>query len=137
GNVLDYPQKLSNRDWVYSFNTGLQANLPKLWSAGLQVNFLSERPTVQGYDSRFLTPHFNLSKGFMQGAITAQLQWRFIELGNWGVNEQRITTRAADFYTTTNYVYEKNVLLINLNFNLKKLGDIMKLPKSEFGEREF
>jgi hypothetical protein len=73
----------------------------------------------------------------MNGAITAQLQWQFIELGNWGVNEQRITTSAEDFYTTTNYIYEKNVFLINLNFNLHKLNQILKLPKSEFGEKEF
>lgn len=137
GSVLDYSEKWSNRDWVYSFNGGLQVNLPKDWSTGLQVNYLSERPTVQGYDSRFFTPHFNLSKSFMQGAITAQFQWRFIELGDWGVNEQRVTTQAADFYTTTNYVYEKNVLLLNLKFNLSRRGDLIKLPKSEFGEKEF
>ena len=137
GQVLDYSERRSNQDWVYSLNAGLQANFPKNWSTGLQVNYLSERPTVQGWDSRFLTPNFNLSKGFMQGAITAQLQWQFIELGNWGVNEQRITTQAKDFYTTTNYIYEKNVLLLNLNFNLHKLNQILKLPKSEFGEKEF
>lgn len=56
---------------------------------------------------------------------------------DWGVNEQRITTQASDFFTTTNYVYEKNVLLLNLKFNLKQLGDLIKLPKSEFGEKEF
>lgn len=137
GKVLDYEDKLTNQDWVYSFNAGMQATLPKLWSAGLNLNYLSKRPTVQGYDSRFVTPHLNVSKGFVQGAVTAQLQWRFIELGNWGVNEQRITTMAPDFYTTTNYIYEKNVFLINLNINLKKLGDLIKLPKSEFGEKEF
>jgi len=137
GKVLDYEDKLTNQDWVYSFNSGFQATLPHLWSAGLNMNYLSERPTVQGYDSRFFTPHMNISKGFMQGAVTAQLQWRFIELGNWGVNEQRITTMAPDFFTTTNYIYEKNVFLINVNINLKKLGDLIKLPKSEFGEKEF
>ena len=137
GQVLDYLETRNNQDLVYSLNAGIQADLSKNWSTGLQVNYLSERPTVQGYDSRFLTPHFNLSKGFMNGAITAQLQWQFIELGNWGVNEQRITTSAEDFYTTTNYIYEKNVFLINLNFNLHKLNQILKLPKSEFGEKEF
>jgi len=69
--------------------------------------------------------------------MTAQVQWQNIELGNWGVNEQRITTQASDFYTTTNYIYEKNILLVNLNFNLQRLNQILKLPKSEFGEKEF
>jgi len=137
GKVLDYEQVRSNQDWVYSINAGVQASLPNNWSAGLQVNYLSERPTVQGMDSRFLTPNFNLSKSFWKRAMTAQLQWQFIELGKWGVNEQRITTSAPDFYTTTNYIYEKNVFLLNLNINLQRLNQVLKLPKSEFGEKEF
>ena len=137
GKVLDYENIRSNQDWVYSINSGLQANLSKGWSTGLQVNYLSERPTVQGVDSKFITPYFNLSKQFFRGTMTAQLQWQNIELGKWGVNEQRISTYAPDFYTTTNYVYEKNVFLVNLNINLQRLNQILKLPKSEFGEKEF
>lgn len=137
GQVLDYQDARTNQDWVYSINAGIQAEFLKSWSTGLQVNYLSERPTVQGMDSRFVTPHFNLRKAVLKGVITAQLQWQYIELGKWGVNEQRITTFANDFYTTTNYIYEKNVFLVNLNFNLHKLNQILKLPKSEFGEKEF
>ncbi|TJY67854.1 TonB-dependent receptor [Sphingobacterium alkalisoli] len=137
GQVLDYQEPRENQEWVYSINAGIQADFPKSWSTGLQVNYLSERPTVQGMDSRFVTPHFNLSKAFLKGAMTAQLQWQFMELGQWGVNEQRITTFSNDFYTTTNYIYEKNVFLVNLNFNLHKLNQVLKLPKSEFGEKEF
>ena len=136
GQVLDYETR-TNSDLVYSVNAGMQADFSKSWSSGLQLNYLSERPTVQGLDSRFVTPSFNLSKSFLKGSITAQLQWQFMELGNWGVNEQRITTSADDFYTTTNYIYEKNIFLVNLNFNFHKLGQILKLPKSEFGEKEF
>lgn len=137
GQVLNYHETRSNRDWVYSFNGSVQANLVHNWSTGLQINYQSERPTVQGIDSRFVTPHFNLSKVFLNGAITAQLQWQFVELGKWGVNEQRITTFSSDFHTTTNYIYEKNVFLINLNFNFHKIHQMLKLPKSEFGEKEF
>lgn len=137
GHVLADQHTRTNKDWVYSINAGIQADFLKNWSTGLQVNYLSERPTVQGKDSRFVAPHFNLSKALLKGALTAQLQWQFIELGDWGVNEQRITTSSHDFYTTTNYIYEKNILLINLNFNLHKLNQLLKLPKSEFGEKEF
>ena len=137
GQVLMDPETRTNNDWVYSLNAGIQADFSKDWSTGLQVNYLSEKPTVQGKDSMFITPHFNLSKGFLKGIIKAQLQWQFIELGNWGVNEQRITTSSNDFFTTTNYIYEKNVFLINLNFNFHKLNQLLKLPKSEFGEKEF
>lgn len=137
GQVLDYQEPRTNQDWVYSFNAGVQADFTGNWSTGLQINYLSERPTVQGMDSRFVTPHFNVSKTFLKGAMTAQLQWQFIELGNWEVNEQRITTFSQDFHTTTNYFYEKNVFLVNLNFNLHRLNQMLKLPKSEFGEKEF
>ncbi|MND74688.1 TonB dependent receptor [compost metagenome] len=137
GQVLTYKETNSNSDWVYSLNAGVQADLGKNWSTGLQVNYLSERPTVQGKDSRFVTPHFNLSRAFLKGAIKAQFQWQFIELGKWGVNEQRITTSSSDFFTTTNYIYEKNILMLNLSFNFHKLNQLSKLPKSEFGEKEF
>lgn len=137
GQVLNNQDTRTNQDWVYSINAGIQADFLKNWSTGLQINYLSEKPTVQGMDSRFIVPNFNLSKAFWNGALTAQLQWQFIELGDWGVNEQRITTYSHDFYTTTNYIYEKNIVLLNLSFNMHKLNKLFKLPKSEFGEKEF
>lgn len=137
GKVLDYLETRSNSDLVYSLNAGAQVDLPKEWSVGMQVNYLSEKPTVQGKDARFVAPHFNLSKDFLKGAVKAQLQWQFIELGKWGVNEQRITTSSSDFFTTTNYIYEKNIIMVNLGFNFHKLNQLSKLPKSEFGEKEF
>lgn len=137
GKVLNDKDTRKSKDWVYSFNAGIQADFLKTWSTGLQINYLSARPTVQGKDSRFVTPYYNLSKSIWKGALTAQLQWQFIELGKWGVNEQRITTSSHDFYTTTNYIYEKNVIMLNLNFNIHKLNQLFKLPKSEFGEKEF
>jgi len=73
----------------------------------------------------------------LKGSIKAQCQWQFIELGKWGVNEQRITTSSHHFFTTTNYIYEKNILMLNLSFNFHKLNQLSKLPKSEFGEKEF
>lgn len=137
GQVLSYEENREASQWVYALNGGLQARLSSSWNTGIQINYQSDRPTVQGVDARFLAPHFNLSKTFLNGALTAQVQWQFIELGKWGVNEQRITTYSSDFYTTTNYVYEKNILLLNLNFNLYKLNQLVNLPKSEFGEKEF
>ena len=137
GKVLNDKDTRKSKDWGYSFNAGIQTEFLKTWSTGIQINYLSARPTVQGRDSRFVTPYYNLSKSLWKGALTAQLQWQFIELGKWGVNEQRITTSSHDFYTTTNYIYEKNVIMLNLNFNIHKLNQLFKLPKSEFGEKEF
>jgi ferric enterobactin receptor len=50
---------------------------------------------------------------------------------------QRITTSGRDFYTTTNYIYETDVFLINLSYNLNRLSGKSKLPNSEIGDKEF
>jgi ferric enterobactin receptor len=60
-----------------------------------------------------------------------------MDLGIVGSNEQRITTRGKDFYTTTNYIQETDMFLLNLSYNLNQIGRKAKLPSSEFGEREF
>lgn len=60
-----------------------------------------------------------------------------MDLGLLKSNEQRITTRGRDFYTTTNYIYEVDVFLINLSFNLNQLSKKVKFTESEFGEKEF
>jgi hypothetical protein len=52
-------------------------------------------------------------------------------------NQQRITTQGSDFFTTTNYIYETDVFLLNFSFNLNKLNNKSKLPVSEIGEKEF
>jgi len=52
-------------------------------------------------------------------------------------NRQRITTRGADFYTTTNYIYETDQLQFSLGFNLIRKNRKISLPVSEKGEKEF
>ena len=59
-------------------------------------------------------------------------------MGLWEANEQRITTwRENEFYTTTNYVYEVDMLILNLSYSLNKSNNKAKFIKSEFGEKEF
>jgi len=53
-------------------------------------------------------------------------------------NEQRITTeREGEFYTTTNYVYEVDMILLSLSYNFKNRKNTTKFIESEFGKREF
>ncbi len=52
-------------------------------------------------------------------------------------NRQRITTQGYNFYSTTNYIVEPDVVLLNLSFNLKQNNKKVKLPSSEFGDKEF
>lgn len=135
--ILGETSQIENSAWVYSVNANTNFQLAPSWSLQGNVNYLSKRPTAQGEDSRFLSPNLSLKKTFMNGKIAAMLQWQNIDLGFMGSNEQRITTWGPDFYTTTNYIYETDVLMINLSFNLNKLNGKLKLPKSEFGEKEF
>lgn len=136
-NILGEAFQIKNAAWAFSVNANTNFQLTPSWSLQGNVNYLSERPTAQGEDSRFLSPNLSVKKTFMQGKIAAMLQWQNINLGFMGSNEQRITTRGDHFYTTTNYIYETDVLMLNLSFNLNKLTNKLKLPKSEFGEKEF
>ncbi|WP_241140924.1 hypothetical protein [Cognataquiflexum rubidum] len=53
-------------------------------------------------------------------------------------NEQRITAfREGEFFTTTNYIYEVDVIVLNLSYTLNSSKNRTKFVKSEFGEKEF
>ncbi|MGY3212510.1 TonB-dependent receptor domain-containing protein [Mucilaginibacter sp. HD30] len=136
-NILGATSTVSNNSWVYSLNMNTGFILSKTLSLQANVNYLSRRPTAQGEDSRFLVPNTSVKKTFMNGRMAATLQWQNMDLGWNQSNKQRITTRGKDFYTTTNYIYETNVLMLNLSFNLNKLTGKAKLPNSEFGDKEF
>lgn len=135
--VLGQTSAIHNNNWVYSINTSNSFTLGRNWLLQLNVNYLSNRPTAQGEDSYFLVPGSSLKKTFMKGRMAATLQWQNMDLGLKLSNRQRITTWGADFYTTTRYIYETDVLLLNLSFNLNRVTGRSKLPASEFGDKEF
>jgi len=119
-------------------------NLNSTWrfwdNASLQFtfNYLSDRNTAQGEDSRFYSPNLTFQKSFMNDRLTATLQWQNIDLGLLDTNEQRITTfRQNEFFTTTNYVYEVDMILLNLSYTFKKGSNKSKFIDSEFGKKEF
>jgi hypothetical protein len=112
-------------------------DLGKKWIVQANVNYLSTKPTAQGEDSRFLSPNTSVKKTFNNGRYSIGLQWQNMNLGFMNSNQQRITTWGKDFYTTTNYIYETDVFLLNFSLNLNKLNSKTKLPVSELGEKEF
>jgi ferric enterobactin receptor len=146
GNVYDYRIKgnlfnnavvVKNSGIAYSFNTNQTFQATKTVSIQLNVNYISLRPTAIGEDSRFLSPNMSVKKSLLKGRVTALFQWQNIGLGVIPSNEQRITARGKNFYTTTNYIQEKDVLLINISYKFNKQDRKFKLPSSEFGEKEF
>lgn len=137
GNIFNNTIAIQNSDWVYSVNVNSTFQLSPTWSYQFNLNYLSNRPTAQGEDSRFLSPNSSLKKTFMKGMMSVMLQWQNMDAGLLRTNEQRITTRGSNFYTTTNYIYEVDVLMLNVSFNLNQLTKKLKLATSEFGDKEF
>ncbi|WP_066835706.1 TonB-dependent receptor [Rufibacter ruber] len=146
GNVYDYQIKgalfdntvaVNNSSLVYTLNANTNFQLSKNTSLQWSLNYISDRATAQGEDSRYYTPSLALRKTFLNGKLAATLQWQNMDLGLLNTAEQRISTWGRDFYTTTNYIYEVDMILVNLSFNLNKLGKKAKFTESEFGEKEF
>ncbi|WP_345029953.1 TonB-dependent receptor domain-containing protein [Ravibacter arvi] len=137
GTLFNNEVKVNSAGWVYLINANTTVALSPTWQLQGSVNYLSKRVTAQGEDSRFVTPHLSLRKTFLKGRLAALLQWQNVDMGLFGTNQQRITTWGKDFFTTTNYIHETDIFLLNLSFNINQSAKKGKLPASEFGEREF
>jgi len=88
-------------------------------------------------DSRFYNPSLTLRKTFLSDRLALNLQWLNIDMGLLESNEQRITTDRDNFYTTTNYIYEVDIVMLGLSYQLNQPSKKMNLIKSEFGDKEF
>jgi outer membrane receptor protein involved in Fe transport len=144
GNIYHYQiqgevfgDEVDTGNWVYSINATTDVPLFNLADLQLGINYLSARVTAQGEDSRFFNPYLSLRREFPEQRLTVTFQWQNISLGLWDNNQQRITTSKSDFFTTTNYVYEPDVLRLGVGYRFTKLNNKAKLPKSEFGDKEF
>jgi ferric enterobactin receptor len=136
-SILNEPFIISNTKWAYSVNGNTSFQLSKTLSLQANVNYLSKRPTAQGEDGRFFVPNTSVKKTFMKGRLSASLLWQNMNMGVLGANKQRITTAGPNFYTTTNYISETDILLLNLSFSLNRFTSKLKLPTSETGDKEF
>ncbi len=136
--ILDAPAiAIDNSGWAWSANVNTSFHITSSFSLQVNLNYLSKRPTAQGEDSRYLVPNLSLKKDFLDKRLSASLQWQNIDLGLEQINRQRITTFGEHFYTTTNYIYETDFLLLQLSYNLNFKSSKTNLPGSEFGEKEF
>ena len=87
---------------------------------------------------RFYNPNLAFRKTFLDDRLTATLLWQNIDMGMLDTNEQRITTsRSGQFYTTTNYAYEVDMVSLNLSYTFNTVKNKSKFIDSEFGKREF
>jgi outer membrane receptor protein involved in Fe transport len=137
GNLFDNSIQAENQAWAFTLNLTQSFSFGKNWSGQLAVNYLSDRPTLQGEDSYFLNPSASLKKVSNDKRWSFQLLCQSADWG-WGTsNKQRITTSGSDFFTTTNYIYEVNMIQFSVGFSLQKQNRKIVLPVSEIGEKEF
>lgn len=137
GTLFDKSVTVDSRGWVYSVNSNISYQILPTLSTQFNLSYLSARNTAQGSDSRFYQPNLSVKKSFKENKLNLTLQWQNAAFGKMSVNQQRITTFGTNFYTTTNYIQETNIVMLNLSFNLNQSTKKMKLPNSEFGEREY
>lgn len=129
---------ISSKGTIFSLNLNSTYSFSGNTFAQFNYNYLSNRITAQGQDSRFYSPNLTLTKRFWNNQLTASLQWKNMDMGLMNTNEQRITTSRPDrFYTTTNYVYEVDMILFSLSYNFNNRKNTAKFIDSEFGKREF
>lgn len=137
-NGVEVSQKIKTNANQFSVNINSTYAFSKTSLLQFTLNYLSERNTAQGKDSRFYQPNLTFRKTFLDNQLTATLQWQNMDLGLLNANEQRITTaRPNEFFTTTNYVYEVDMITLNLSYNFNANKNKAKFIESEFGKREF
>tara|TARA_Y100001972_G_C7656735_1_gene330732 strand:- start:396 stop:2855 length:2460 start_codon:yes stop_codon:yes gene_type:complete len=145
GNLYHYKldgtfdnRPVNTSSWIYNINMNTTVKFTKDFSLQWTLNYISDRITAQGEDSRYLSPNLTLQKKFLDDRLTATLQWLNMDMGLLDTNEQRITTwRDGEFYTTTNYVYEVDQVILNLSYAINSGKNRAKFIKSEFGAQEF
>lgn len=129
---------INSKATIYSVNLNSTYNFWENASVQFAFNYLSDRNTAMGEDSRFYSPNLTFRKSFLDNKLTATLQWQNIDMGLLDTNEQRITTsRPGQFYTTTNYRYEVDMVSLNLSYTFNANKNKSKFIDSEFGKREF
>ncbi len=106
-------------------------------NAQFNLTYLSARKTAQGEDSRFYLPNMSVKKTFLNNKLNTTLQWQNMAFGKMATNQQRITTFGSNFYTSTNYILETNIFMLNVAYSFNQSDKKSKLPASEFGEREY
>lgn len=131
-------EKINSNQTQYSINANSTYNFSDTATLQFTLNYLSERQSAQGEDSRFYSPNLSFKKSFLNNQLVATLQWQYIDMGLLNTNEQRITTsRPGEFFTTTNYVYEVDVVMLNLSYSFNRTKSKAKFIDSEFGKKEF
>jgi iron complex outermembrane recepter protein len=129
---------IDNAAWMFGLNMNTSYRFTKTFDVLFNFNYISQRNTAQGQDSEFYLPSLVFKKTFFNNNLQAVLQWQNIDMGLLKTNEQRITTFKPNvFYTTTNYIHEVDMVILNLIYTFNSNKRKTKFVESEFGKSEF
>ncbi len=129
---------INNNTTQYTINANSTYNTSSTSALQFTLNYLSKKRTAQGEDSKFYAPNLSFKKRFLNNRLASTLQWKNIDMGLLNTNEQRITTsEAGSFFTTTNYIYEVDVITLNLTYYFNNTKNKATFIDSEFGKKEF
>ena len=88
GNLYHYKldgtfdnRPVNTSSWIYNINMNTTVKFTKDFSLQWTLNYLSDRVTAQGKDSRFLSPNLTLQKKLLDDRLTATLQWLNMDMG--------------------------------------------------------
>ncbi|MGF1635751.1 MAG: TonB-dependent receptor domain-containing protein [Cyclobacteriaceae bacterium] len=132
-----FGQTLNQNSLNYSFNINSTFEILPRLDLQFSLNYMSRTVTIQGEDSRFFMPNIVLSKSLMKEQASISLQWMAIGMGFLDTNQQRISNFGNDFTSSTNYIKEVDMVMINFSYRINELTRKLKFNKSEFGEQEF
>ncbi|GAB4402498.1 MAG: hypothetical protein OHK0039_00610 [Bacteroidia bacterium] len=128
---------IDQRSPIYSLTATMDLRIRPDLDVQVGFNYLSARITAQGVDSRFYNPNLTLRKTFLDGRFTLSAQWINIDMSLLQSNEQRITTQRLAFFTTTNYIYEVDMVMLSLSYRFNQPASQLKCIRSEFGDKEY
>jgi outer membrane receptor protein involved in Fe transport len=135
GNIIG--EQIERNSWNYSFNINSIWDLGKNWDMVFNFNYLSRIVTIQGEKSNFFSPNLTFKKDLMDGRMSLGLLWKAIGMNWLGSNRQTITGSGEGFFTTTDYIQERDMVVLTVSYRINQLTKKLNFNKSEFGDREF
>jgi iron complex outermembrane recepter protein len=129
---------IDNSAWMFGVNMNSSYQFSTTFDVLFNLNYISQRNTAQGQDSEFYLPSLVFRKTFLNNNLQVVLQWQNIDMGLLKTNQQRITTFKANvFFTSTNYIHEVDIVVLNLIYTFNSSKKKSKFVESEFGKSEF
>ena len=135
GELMGEPRSNSSLNSSFDINTSL--GLTKGFVMVFNFNYLSRTVTFQGEESSFFSPNLSLKKSLPKAKLDLALHWRNIGLGMINSNRQTISGSGRGFFTTTEYISERDIVAFSISYRLNQINKLLKFSKSEFGDKEY